>query len=213
MDPFRIFRFWRSWRKWAPNIRQRFGCVWWEKVVLRRRLKVVTGCSGTDSPVKALHSLVGPSNVDHIASYESDPFARDFIKAHFSPQHMFTDVAALHDGSEKRCLDHPKPEGDDHDDHHDAGCATASNGVDIFVAGFPCTPFSVYNINQFMRSPMQKFGDKNATPFFHISRYIDRAEPRCVVLENVEGTRKQFKSPHGAPVGKYKCPHGFHLIW
>ena len=112
---------------------------------------MVTGCSGTDSPVKALHSLVGPSNVDHIASYESDPFARDFIKAHFSPQHMFTDVAALHDGSEKRCLDHPKPEGDDHDDHHDAGCATASNGVDIFVAGFPCTPFSVYNINQFMR--------------------------------------------------------------
>ena len=61
---------------------------------------------------------------------------------------MYSDISALNDASqEKSCLLH---QGGDHP------CSLRHGDVDLFVAGFPCKPFSVLNWDNFQRDPEAK---------------------------------------------------------
>ena len=80
-----------------------------------RQLTVATDCSGLEAPIQALRNLkVGYT---HVFSSEIDGVAKNFIRSNFQPQTVFGDVT-------KR-------------DHDEAA------HVDLYIAGFPCQPFSV----------------------------------------------------------------------
>ena len=56
--------------------------------------------------------------------------------------------------------------------------------VDLYVAGFPCQPFSLAGRCAGFDSP------NNGTIFAHILNYISCRSPRVFVLENVAGAQK-----------------------
>ncbi|CAE7938046.1 CHT1, partial [Symbiodinium sp. KB8] len=56
--------------------------------------------------------------------------------------------------------------------------------VDIFIGGFPCTPYSFCNPKRFKRNC---FTEPAAAPFFEMRKFIAARRPRMVILENVRG--------------------------
>lgn len=75
-------------------------------------LKVGTDCSGIEAPIQALKKM--KVNFSHEFSCEIDKFARESIKANYSPKILFEDI------TKKRKL----PD------------------IDMYVCGFPCQSFS-----------------------------------------------------------------------
>lgn len=140
------------------------------------KLKVITFCSGTDSPVAALHELLGPDKVDHAISCDHDADSFRFIMANFSPRHYFQKVESFLQESA-------------HCDVCAGECtACAQEEADLLVGGFPCTPFSMLNMHRWSpgHSP---FESADAQPFLQISRFLHttRVPPKIVVFENVKG--------------------------
>ena len=119
-----------------------------------RQLTIGTDCSGLEAPIQALKNL--KVKHDHVFSSDIDPSAIKFIKENFKPKTMFHDVTTR------------DPEEAAH--------------VDIYVAGFPCQPFSV-------GGKKQGFDDaKNrGKVVFHLMEYIRIQKPKVFVLENVKG--------------------------
>ena len=54
--------------------------------------------------------------------------------------------------------------------------------VDLFTAGFPCQPFSLQGLNR-------GEADARGQVIWYILRYLKRALPRAVMLENVPGLK------------------------
>jgi len=119
-----------------------------------RRHRVGTDCSGIDAPVWALRALSIPH--EHMFSCDNDPDAEAFILATNPPRVFFSDML-------KRDL-------------------RAIPDIDIYVCGFPCTPFSSLrgHATKLLKEPAAK-------PYFATLVVLRAKRPCLAILENVVG--------------------------
>lgn len=126
-------------------------------------VKIGTDCSGMEAPVQALQNLA-PFGVslEHEFSCDVNAYAKDTITANFHNKIWYEDLT-------KR--DNAK-----------------APYVDIYVAGFPCQPFSAAGLGQ-------GFADTKGRGkiFFKVLDYIKVQQPRIFLLENVKGLTKLDK--------------------
>ncbi len=125
-----------------------------------RPIRVSTDCSGAEAPIWALQSCA--VSCHHVSSCEIDPAPRALIEANCATAgpgfRMFSDILQRN--------------------------ATDVPAHDLYVAGFPCTPFSSLHHGA---KPMQ---DKNTRQFRACVRTIASCRPAVAVLENVVGILK-----------------------
>jgi len=119
-----------------------------------RKVALATDCSGMETPVMALQNLGVP--VNHVFSCDIDHNAKKTIMANFPPKAWYDDLTARSNRSA------PKS--------------------DLYVAGFPCQPFSMAGLHQGFRDARGR-----GTIFFKVRDYIVRQKPSAFVLENVSG--------------------------
>ena len=100
---------------------------------------ISTECSGMDTPVMALKKVA--EEVIHLSSSDICPAARKTILANHTPEHLYNDVTNR---------DYEK-----------------LRTPDLYVAGFPCQPFSV-------EGEAKGFDDvKSGHIFQHITEYVN----------------------------------------
>ncbi|PWY68636.1 hypothetical protein BO70DRAFT_417213 [Aspergillus heteromorphus CBS 117.55] len=140
-----------------------------------RPLRVVTVCSGTESPLLALEMV--QTNLRehfnrqfefrHLFSAEIVPFKQAYIERNFHPPFIFRDVAELKDRVAQTAY---------------GSLEKIPKKPDILIAGFSCVDFS--NLNN-QRKTLDQKGESGGT-FWGIIRYAATYRPRLVVLENVK---------------------------
>jgi site-specific DNA-cytosine methylase len=120
-------------------------------------LRIGTDCSGVDAPIWALRSL-GVRHT-HVFSCDSCPQARAFIRLASPPAVLFDDML-------NRDL-------------------AAIPDIDVYVNGFPCTPYSMLRRHQtrLLKEPAAK-------PYFKTLEVLRAKLPAMAVLENVQGIRR-----------------------
>lgn len=126
------------------------------RVRQRSPLLVGTDCSGIETPLIALKNLKVPMR--HVFSCDNDPHVKKVILANFKPEVFFDDLTQrkLHNNT---CLEKP---------------------LDLYVAGFPCQPFSAAGVHGGTSDP-------RGLIIVHILRFIQKHTPRTFLLENVKG--------------------------
>jgi DNA (cytosine-5)-methyltransferase 1 len=77
---------------------------------------------------------------------------------------------------------------------------------DVFVAGFPCQPFSI-------AGRRQGFADTRGTMFFEISRILRAKRPSYFILENVPGLLNHDKGRTFATILHEICDLGYFCEW
>ena len=115
-------------------------------------LRVGTDCSGIEAPIQALQQLRIPHR--HVFSSDTDPFVIESIKANYCPETIFDDI------TKRDIADVP--------------------GIDLYVAGFPCQPFS-------MAGNRGGFNDERGNIFWSCLDVIKKKKPKYFILENVKG--------------------------
>ena len=152
---------------WGPRMRdivEKIRTEWLQSRgvrVFRRlgqiRVRLGTDCSGAEAPVWSLRALQQP--FQHVFSCDTNPQVRKFIASNSPPTIIFDDMLS-------RDLD-------------------AVPDVDVYVCGFPCTPYSL------LRSHRTKlFKEPAAKPYFAILKLLRHRRPPLAVLENVGGLRR-----------------------
>ena len=119
-----------------------------------RPLSVGTDCSGMEAPIQALENM--KIRHSHLFSCDNDAQVIKTINANFKPHKMY-----------------PNVQGRDN---------TQVPYVDLYVAGFPCQPFST-------AGKQEGFDDIKGRGliFFDVVDYITVKRPRIFILENVKG--------------------------
>ena len=122
------------------------------------RFRLGTDCSGADAPVWALKAL--GIQYEHLFSCDTDKHVQAFIKSASPPTtKLFLDMLT------RPLSDIP--------------------AVDIYVCGFPCTPYST------LRAHTTKlFREPAAKPYFHMLTVLRERRPALAILENVGGLRR-----------------------
>ena len=118
-------------------------------------LKIGTDCSGIEAPIEAMKKISSKYNIQykHIFSSEIDKFAIKYILANHSPNILFNDI------KKRKITDIPD--------------------IDIYVAGFPCQPYSRANKFKLEVAPR--------TDLFHnCADVIHNKLPKIFILENVK---------------------------
>lgn len=105
-----------------------------------------------ETPVMALKKLKVP--YEHMFSCDIDKKVKAQIMANFPPAEWFDDLMTR---------DNRSP---------------STPSVDLYVAGFPCQPFSACGLQK-------GFKDKRGMVFYGCADYIDCKRPRAFILENV----------------------------
>ena len=120
------------------------------------KIRIGTDCSGMEAPIQALRNLKVPFR--HVFSCEIDKHARTTIEANFPPDTMYTDITKRDNKDEQ------------------------TKDMDLYVAGFPCQPFST-------AGKQQGFEDEKGRGkiFLDIVDYITKQRPKIFILENVKG--------------------------
>ena len=137
----------------APG-RASAGCAFAAGAAVCNPVRVGTDCSGIGMALFALRAL-GVS-FHHVFASDVDPNARAFLQEHHPADIMYHDLRNRH------LDDMPS--------------------VDLYIAGFPCQPFSSSGFLQCFGA----FGGKGLL-FFQILEYIKVKQPRAFLLENVAG--------------------------
>lgn len=119
-----------------------------------RKISVGSDCSGWASEIHALRLLGLHQSIDHQFACDVSGPSKTIILQNWPPKHWFDDCLA-------RKNDHHVPK------------------VDIYVAGFPCQPYSAAGQNK-------GINDDRATVFHGVIDYIKCRLPNIVVLENVK---------------------------
>ncbi|KAF9883832.1 hypothetical protein FE257_002769 [Aspergillus nanangensis] len=140
-----------------------------------RPLRVVTVCSGTESPLLSLEMVQEnlrthfekDLNFRHLFSAEIVPFKQAYIERNFHPRFIFRDVAELKDRVAQTAY---------------GSLEKIPKNADILIAGFSCVDFSCLNNK---RKTLDDQGESSGT-FWGIVRYARTYRPRMVILENVK---------------------------
>ena len=121
-------------------------------------LRVGTDCSGAEAPIWALREM----GIKHIHKVSCDwkKSVRDFILAVSPPS-----GPVFHDMLTRKMADIPD--------------------VDLYVCGFPCTPFS-----SLRRHRTRLLQEAAAKPFKKLLKVLEERKPALAVLENVLGIAK-----------------------
>lgn len=114
-----------------------------------------TDCSGAEAPIYALRGMGVPH--EHVFSCDVDPKVRKFIQSVCPPSGPIYQDMLKRDRS-------------------------AVPAHDIYVCGFPCTPYS-----SLRRHSTKLMREAAAKPFFEVVRMITHHRPKMAVLENVMG--------------------------
>lgn len=114
-------------------------------------LRVGTDCSGIEAPIQALRQLKIVHS--HVFSSDIDPYVIQSIKANYDPRIIYGDIT-------KRD-------------------AIRVPDIDLYVAGFPCQPFS-------MAGDRGGFADKRGNVFWSCLDVIKTKQPTYFILENVK---------------------------
>ena len=119
-----------------------------------RTLTIGTDCSGMEAPIQAVRNL--GIRYSHEFSCDNDPDVVASMKGNFTPKRFYNDVTT----------------------RINAG----TPHVDLYVAGFPCQPFST-------AGKQQGFDDTKGRGniFYDILDYITTRRPKVFILENVKG--------------------------
>jgi len=120
-------------------------------------LTVGTDCSGMEAPLQALMNL--GVNFSHKFSCDVDSHARATINANFPPKEMYDDITTR-----------------DND---------LTPSVQLYVAGFPCQPFSSAGLGQGFKDTRGR-----GKIFFDVARYLEEHTPEIFILENVSGMKR-----------------------
>ena len=124
----------------------------------QHRVRLGTACSGAEAPVWSLRALQVP--FEHVFACDTNPQVRKFIAANSPP------TTKLFDDMLSRDLD-------------------TVPVVDVYVCGFPCTPYSS------LRGHRTKlFKEVAAKPYFAVLKLLKHRRPPLAVLENVGGLRR-----------------------
>ncbi|CAE7578899.1 CHT1 [Symbiodinium sp. CCMP2592] len=154
---------------WARQLKELLGA---RLDFSARPLKLATGCSGAEAPHFALRMLVGREGFEQLFGSDINETPRRFmLKNCHGQKHLFEDVKHVMDGRGS-CA------------RHGGFCPVPKEDVDIFIGGFPCTPYSFCNPKRFKRNC---FTEPAAAPFFEMRKFIAARRPRLVILENVRG--------------------------
>ncbi|KAL2834190.1 hypothetical protein BDW59DRAFT_178723 [Aspergillus cavernicola] len=140
-----------------------------------RQLRVVTVCSGTESPLLALEMVREnlqkyfnrDLNFKHLFSAEIVPFKQAYIERNFHPRFIFRDVAELKNRVAQTAY---------------GSLSKIPKNTDILIAGFSCVDFSAMNNH---RKTLDEKGESGGT-FWGIIRHAMTYRPRLVILENVK---------------------------
>ena len=117
-------------------------------------LTVGTDCSGMEVPIYALRSLQIQHR--HVFSSDNDPAVRKTILANCKPEILVNDIKTV------KMKDR--------------------STVDLYIAGFPCQPFSQAGKQQGIAD------DKGRGEiFYNVYDYIQMHQPKVFILENVKG--------------------------
>ena len=117
------------------------------------QLVVGTDCSGIEAPIEALRQL--DVKVIHKFSSDNDAHVLKSIKANYDSEVIYGDI---------RTRDHSK-----------------LPHVDLYVAGFPCQPFSTLGKREGFKNQIK------GTIFFECLSTIEHVKPKIFILENVKG--------------------------
>jgi DNA-cytosine methyltransferase len=125
---------------------------------MSKKITVGTDCSGLEAPIIALNNM----NVDHkhLFSCDNNIHVKEHIRVNFKPIEYYDNI-------------------EDRD-------TSSMPHVDIYVAGFPCQPFSD-------AGKKQAFEDDKGRGkiFYKILEYIKLKLPKVFILENVKGILKR----------------------
>ncbi|TKA23611.1 hypothetical protein B0A50_07445 [Salinomyces thailandicus] len=168
-----------------------------------RPLRIVTMCSGTESPLLALEMVsdalaqlgLDTIDVEHVFSAEIVPFKQAYIERNFAPPAIFRDITEFVEAFEVETEDkRPK--------------ATTAYGsivdiptnVDIVIAGTSCVDYSALN-NQ--KKKIDEGGESGKT-WEGCLAYCKACRPAIIVFENIEGAAWGRMLQHYRDLG-YDC--------
>eukprot|EP00434_Breviolum_minutum_P009292 symbB.v1.2.008188.t2/scaffold450.1/size202773/7 len=125
------------------------------------KLTYASDCSGADVPYQALemllHAVKGLDRLAFLSASECHRLKRVFLRCNFQPREICPDIFMKEEDR------------------------ISIQDVDIYCAGFPCTPYS-------MLSPTRRLlNDENARQLFRVVKRVKCNRPKIVVLENVLG--------------------------
>ncbi|KAF8446480.1 hypothetical protein BGX38DRAFT_1271075 [Terfezia claveryi] len=140
----------------------------------KRKLRVATMCSGTESPLlalglisRAIKKIYGKNfDVEHVFSCEIEPFKQAYIERNFQPPLLFRDVCEL---------------GDDEATTAYGAKVPVPGNVDVLIAGTSCVDYS--NLNN-KKLDLDAGGESGRT-FAGMLDWVTKTRPPVVILENV----------------------------
>jgi DNA (cytosine-5)-methyltransferase 1 len=113
-------------------------------------LRVGTDCSGIEAPIQGLLQCDIPFR--HVFSCDIDSYCRESIRANYNPEKLYDDMMSR-----------------DHSTLPD---------MDLYVCGFPCTPYSNVGFKKGSCDP-------RSSPMRECLRVIQIKKPQMFILENV----------------------------
>ena len=142
--------------------------VWSRRPHWSRPLRVASDCTGSGNAETSFHKLV--QDLEVIFTCDHEPAVQHWMRAHMKAKYMFGDIM------DRKCnvtsISGTTCEG--------VVVSINRGDVDVYTAGFPCTPWSGKGLRLGWLDP-------NAKPLLKIRKTIFALQPPLVILENVPG--------------------------